>query len=418
MKNQIFPIVNDAACLYKWTWSTIFLSRGTTSSCHRCRHWEIDENTILDFHNHPGKVADREKMVNGEWPGNGCEYCRDVEQAGGASERTTYINYLDNNYVPKELFSNPTATTVTPRLLEVYFSNVCNQSCVYCTPGFSSQIEAEVKRFGASKYNLHYSNSNPEVNYDKLLDRFWEWMRTKGHELTTLQVLGGEPMYQKEFDMCLDFFNANPNPNLEWRIFSNLKHDSVKFKEKIDRVRDLIANKKIRSMEIVASLDCWGPEIEYARYGVKIDEWERNMLTVLNTEGIGISVHSTITPLTLPSMYQLFEKIAEWRKIKMVRYSWNTVVRPEIFNPYNFGPHLIPHIDRVLESLPPVEEWEQPQVEYFKGIRQQMSKSTVDKKQIQDLVGFLSDIDARRRLNWQETFPSIASLVNELDCMQ
>ena len=46
---KTFPIVNDAACLYKWAWSTVFLSRGTTSSCHRGRHWRLTEDNFMDF---------------------------------------------------------------------------------------------------------------------------------------------------------------------------------------------------------------------------------------------------------------------------------------------------------------------------------------------------------------------------------
>jgi hypothetical protein len=77
---------------------------------------------MQDFHNHPGKLGDREKMLEGLWPGNGCEYCKKIEDVGGVSERTGYIN--DLLLSPKELSLNPTATNVTPRILEVYFTNV------------------------------------------------------------------------------------------------------------------------------------------------------------------------------------------------------------------------------------------------------------------------------------------------------
>ena len=90
MTEQIFPIKTKTSCQFKWSWSTIFLSEGTTSSCHRCKHWEFDLNTIENFHNLPGKISDREKMLNGEWPGNGCEYCKFVEEKEGKSERNTF----------------------------------------------------------------------------------------------------------------------------------------------------------------------------------------------------------------------------------------------------------------------------------------------------------------------------------------
>ena len=54
------PINKATACQFKWTWSTLFLNFGTTSSCHRCKHWPVTVDTIEDFHNVPGKLQDRE----------------------------------------------------------------------------------------------------------------------------------------------------------------------------------------------------------------------------------------------------------------------------------------------------------------------------------------------------------------------
>ena len=73
-------------------------------------------------------------------------------------------------------------------------------------------------------------------NYPLYLQKFWEWMEEHGSKLYEFQTLGGEPMYQKEFEQCINFFDKHPNPNLIWRIFSNLKHDEEKFKKKIQKV--------------------------------------------------------------------------------------------------------------------------------------------------------------------------------------
>ena len=99
------PINKDTACQFKWTWSTLFLNFGTTSSCHRCKHWPVTVDTIEDFHNVPGKLQDREKMLQGQWPGNGCEYCKVVEDVGGISERKAYIKDLP--MLPPEMQFEP-----------------------------------------------------------------------------------------------------------------------------------------------------------------------------------------------------------------------------------------------------------------------------------------------------------------------
>src|SRR6056300_1051051 len=111
MNRKIFPIKNDPACLLKWNHSTVFLPKLTTASCHRVTQHKFDLETF-NFHNTPEKIKQREKMLAGEWPGEGCEHCKNVEDAGGTSDRIIHLDMPGFN-PPKELESNPTATTVT-----------------------------------------------------------------------------------------------------------------------------------------------------------------------------------------------------------------------------------------------------------------------------------------------------------------
>ena len=425
MIKKTFPIQNDAACLYKWAWSTLFLSRGTTSSCHRGRHWRLTEDNFMDFHNHHGKLADREKMASGEWPGNGCEYCRDVEKTGGKSDRTGFVNESIEllppefeGYVQRAYEFDNIPLSVSPTLLEVYFNNVCNQSCVYCTPGFSSQIEQEVRKFGPSEFNQDYSTWRPDSKYELYKEKFWEWMEKNSEHVQILQVLGGEPLYQKEFEQCLDFFDRHPRPNLVYRSFSNLKHDPEKFKAKIQRVQNLIDQGKLKRMEFVCSIDCWGPEIEYVRDGLILTEWEQNMTTLLNAPGVGVLIHATLTALTLPTLHQLIEKTNEWRKIKStVGINWNTVVRPSTFNPYNFGKYLAHFIDAPIKALEnysdPIEK-EKLQT-HLMGIQQQLLTTPANKKEVNDFANFLADIDKRRNRDWKAIFPQIVDIINTIN---
>ena len=419
MNNKTFPIVNDAACMYKWAWSTLFLNRGTTASCHRGFHWKINSETLKDFHNHPGKLGDRKKMLDGIWPGNGCEYCRNLEQSGGVSDRTGFAN--DSiELLPPELEMNPKEINVSPTFVEVYFSNVCNQACVYCSPGFSSQIEQEVRKYGKSQFNDDYSNfrADDRENYDEYVRLFWEWMHENSTSLVILNTLGGEPMYQKEFEQHLEFFETHDNPNLIWRVFSNLKHDNVKFKEKIARVQRLVDMGKLKQFEITASIDCWGPELEYARYGLELENCEANINTVLASSGVTMQIHATLTPVTLPTFYQLIDKVCgDWSiKKPNLRMNWNTVVRPDCFMVYNFGKHLAPYIDKALDVLYKYgEQHYQKEIDSLNGIKKQMLSAPINVASVNNLVGFLNDIDTRRNLDWKKLYPEIVEMVDTIN---
>jgi hypothetical protein len=70
MKSKPFPIKQGIPCQLKWNHSTVFLTMGTTASCHRVSHDPIQiVDGKINFHNIPQKLEARTKMLNGQWPG-------------------------------------------------------------------------------------------------------------------------------------------------------------------------------------------------------------------------------------------------------------------------------------------------------------------------------------------------------------
>ena len=125
-----FPIQTNTGCRLKWAWSTIYLSKSTTASCHRVNQDKLTVDTFENFHNLSRKLNDRKLMSEGKWPGGGCEYCKNIEDANGYSDRQAHLQDQFDNLTPVELLEDPTATNITPRILEVYFNNTCNFKCV------------------------------------------------------------------------------------------------------------------------------------------------------------------------------------------------------------------------------------------------------------------------------------------------
>lgn len=414
-KYKTFQIKNESACLYKWTWSTLYLSNGNTNSCHRVGGpWTLDEIDFKDFHNHPGKIADRKLMLEGKWPDNACHYCKRIEDAGGISERTGFINGLRDK-LPPEMEEDPTALYVTPRILEIYFSNLCNQGCTYCSPMFSSVIQQEVKRYeqihGESISGRYGWDNKWQVNpnYEKLKGEFWKWMDENSTHLRDFQVLGGEPLFQPEFEECLSFFERTENPDLNWKMFSNLKHDTEKFRVKMERMADLLRKGKLRRIEIVCSIDCWGPEAEYARHGMKLDNWEDNFNILLSIPEMSISMQSTISSITLPTAYQLTEKVTEWNKIRDVNQGWNTVANPPYMDPSIFGHYMTEYVDRLLAAA-------SDKPSYLDGFATQIKNAPVNRPMLKELRNFLDKIDKSRGQNWRAIYPWMDKIfIKELD---
>ena len=343
--NKYFPIKTETACQLKWTWSTIFLNDGTTSSCHRVGRHDIPVDNFANFHNTVEKIQQRETMLRGEWPkpleymheDEGCNYCQKIEDSGGHSDRQNHLKIP--NLSPKELELDLNAVVVTPKILEVFINNTCNLSCTYCNARNSSQIEFENNKFGDFNKNgvtIPIKVIDRDLN-QKNVEKFFAWLETNSNELRRLHLLGGEPLYQKEFYRCVDFFKSHPNRELELNLVTNLMLAPAKFKVFIDQIKQMVIQRYIKRFDITVSLDCWGAEQEYARWGIKLDTIQQNMETLLNEKWIYLSINSTLTPLTIPTFPALIKKINEWRTVRSTNHHFQTVFSPSYHNPEIFG---------------------------------------------------------------------------------
>ena len=251
-----FPIKTATSCRLKWTYSTIFLSRSNTASCHRVDPDDLTLDTFEQFHNLPRKLDDRKLMLEGKWPGGGCEYCKKIEDADGFSDRQFHLQEQFDELTPVELFDDPTAIAVTPRTLEIYFNNTCNFKCLYCGPWFSSKIAAELKMNGPLSKEVwqpKYTDWETNPDYNMMVEKLWVWLAENHHNIKNLQILGGEPFLQKEFEDCLTFFENNPNPNLNLVVVTNLSANDQRMDHFIDRFKKLLAKRRVKSIQVTAS---------------------------------------------------------------------------------------------------------------------------------------------------------------------
>lgn len=412
---KIFPIQTETGCVLKWAWSTIYLKQGTTASCHRTNQSKIDPNNFADFHNHPDKLTARELMLEGKWPKGGCQYCEKIEQAGGMSDRLNHLQQEDHdlNKIPVELFENPKQTRVVPTILEIYFNNTCNMACVYCGSHYSTKWEEENRQFGKFDNNGVQIGNNiiPSTpDYNRMLSDFWQYLEVNYTSIRYFQVLGGEPFFQTEFDQCLDFWEAHPNPDLAFNIITNLKVAPKKFHQYINRFERMVKNKQINRLQITGSLDAWGPEEEYVRWGLNLKEWEENFTYLLDKPWIVLTVNSAITPLTIKGLPDLILRINEWQKQRQdnleIFHSFMSAISPNWLVPEIFGTGVFDaDFKRILEVMPLNNTFDINSKEHMAGIFKQISSTPRDLTRINQLKTYLTELDRRRGTSWPQVFP-------------
>jgi Radical SAM superfamily len=410
-----FPINGPTACRLKWGWSTIFLSKEATTSCHRVTPDQINVDNFKHFHNLYRKRMDRQKMIDGEWPGGGCEYCQRIETAGGISDRQIHLTKEFDHWTPPALLDNNAALSVNPTVLEVYFNNTCNLKCLYCGPWFSSKWQSEIDHFGPIwEDKPHPWQMNP--NYDQMVAELWKWMELNHHDLRAFHILGGEPFMQKELDDCLDFFDSHPNPLMAFVIVTNLSVSDAVLDRYIAKFEQLVSKRKIKQLQITASLDCWGPQQEYVRSGLNLAQWQRNFKKLLQLDWINLQINHAISALTIKTLPELLDNISVWNERHRIYSNFMTVQDPTYLNPDIMGPGVFTQDFEIIQNkILKSSSWHVSVSKYMKGIGLQIENAEPNVNEIKRLKDFLERVDRRRNSDYKQLFPWLAQVFDKYE---
>jgi pyruvate-formate lyase-activating enzyme len=409
--SKVFPIENESACVFKWSWNTFRFYTGHSSSCHRIKAEFVPIEKFDDFHNMPAVIKDREQMKQGQWPdaGRGCEFCHRVEQQQGESDRTYHNRIPGLTPVDFDLGSN---NKVTPRISEIFLNNTCDLACVYCTPIFSSRINDELKTHGPWPTGTFGKQLVPKrVDHEAYIEKYRHWLGENYTKLAFLNIQGGEPLLQKELWNFLEFMKEHANPDLVIAINTNLNANIATLKKFIAIARDLILTKKIKRIDINASLDCWGPQAEFIRWGLDLTNWQRNFEYVMSHKWIRLSVHQVITSLSLPTMLNLQQIITTYKqqhpKIQqdyhMVDSDFEKIYHPEIFGAEFFHGQF----EDLVRTFPVATDWDHESKKRLEGYAKLQASAHINPERLLLLKGTLDQLDVRRKTNWRELFPGI-----------
>jgi len=406
MPGQVFPIRNDTACVYKWGWNTFRLHNATSSSCHRVNPVAVSLDNFDDFHNTPEVLEDRQKMLAGEWPGRGCEYCENVEKQGGLSDRLYHNDIPGLTPVDFDPLSDQ---KVTPRIVELYLTNTCDLACVYCLPGFSSRINEELKKYGP--YPIGIVPVAQVSNREKYFAAWLNWLDKNYQDLDRVSIMGGEPFLQKEMWSILEFVSARHNQNLTISINTNLNSKTNTLKRFVEICKDLIVDKKIKRVHINASLDCWGPQAEFIRNGLDLDQWQENFEYLIQHKWLSISVHQVITSLSIGTALDFQQRIAEYKKQNpRITQAYHVVDSgyEEIYHPNIFGADFFKSkLDALVAHYPITTEWDIETRKRLEGVCLMIDAEKPDRLRLSKLHATLDMIDQRRGTDWKKLFPNI-----------
>jgi len=428
--------ISKSFCLAKWYSVSLHLPTGKTHSCYHPPAHDIplDELTVdvNSLHNTSYKKQQRQKMLAGERPTE-CNFCWAIEDQGNVSDRAyRSFDVYEPGLIEKSLNdSNP-----KPRYLEVNFNQACNFKCSYCSPHLSTEWYKEIKDYGSynlsnTKHNdLHWVenlkiDNGPDNPYTKA---FWKWFPEVYPTLKTFRMTGGEPLMDKNTFFVFDYVKNNPNKNLHLSITSNCsppKGQWSKFLQSLKQVEPSIDH-----FMLYCSLDSWGKQAEYIRYGLDFNILYKNItdyLTVGKKHSLTFIITANI--LSLPRWLEYIKQIHELRKIfnKDRQLIWFDT--PMLHDPKWMSMKLAnaEMLSPLLESIKYMEENRETSNNRFKGfkdfevdkVKRLYSWANTKLNTQDDILAkknfdlFFAQHDNRRNTNINDCFPELTNFIQE-----
>jgi organic radical activating enzyme len=437
--NEISPTF----CLAKWHHTTIYLQTGETHSCYHPPPHKISiEEITIDpgaLHNTEQKKHERLAMLNGEKP-SGCDYCWNIESLGedyvsDRKERNSTI-YTPERF--QQIRDGDWDQNINPQYIEISFGNECNFKCGYCHPKHSSAYHKEIRDNGP--YDMVKNHRN-DIDWFKIyeeetnpyVDAWWRWWPEVRKTLTILRITGGEPLLQQSTWRLLEDLEANPLPNLELNINTNLGVKPVLIDRLVEKVNNLVNEKKIRDFKIFTSMDTWNEQAEYIRTGLDIDVWERNLDTYLTKTSLPITFMITFNILTVTNFQNLLSKILEWRskyngsnqnKWQRVRFDTPFLKEPlqydmNILPKDQFMPYMHSHLQFIKDNLDDKDRTKFSDLEYekFRRVVDYMQNTIYDDQKLEegrrDFYQWFTEYDRRRGTDFIKTFPELENFYYE-----
>jgi organic radical activating enzyme len=437
---RVIPIMEQISptfCLAKWHHSTLYLQTGQTHSCYHPSPHIIPLDTIAEnpgvLHNTPHKTQERKEMMAGEKT-KGCQYCWNIEALGPEhlSDRHERNSSIYNIERLGAILEDPLAP-VNPEYIEVSFGNECNFKCGYCHPKHSSAFHKEIKQHGPMTTVV---NHRCDIDYLRVfeedtnpyVDAWWRWWPELSKTLNILRITGGEPLLQQSTWRLFDELDANPKPNLELNLNSNLGVKTILVERLVTRVNKLLKENKIKSFKLFTSIDTWGPRAEYIRTGLDLSLWEKNLDLYLTKTDQPITFMITFNILSVTSFKGLLEKILEWRRKynKLLQPKWQRIRfdTPYLKEPLQYDMNILPkeYMTYMQDSLDFIKThttgWTKgkfSELEYQKFYRvvKYMETTHYDEQRLRqgrkDFYNWFAGLDIRRSTSFETTFPELTN---------
>lgn len=275
-------------CILPFVRQTLWYD-GTFKLCCYAGGLELEEadSNISAFNTDQIKKI-RQTFLNNNFPPE-CSGCKKLVDAGLTApahfETQGWIGDLEKRAsVDTTLISAKLNQDLTPQMLDIRYSNVCNLKCRTCNPYNSSAIQAEYNKL-VKVYDI------PKFHPGQIKQKYKHVFSNVDHNLSRIYFAGGEPLVE---EYNIEFLKTYTNTDTEIIINTNLTVLT-------DEVVELF--KKFRHIILNVSIDGVGAVNDYIRHGSHFNNIEQNLNQIQHLDNIKITVCYVL------NMYNVFNTL-------------------------------------------------------------------------------------------------------------
>ena len=296
------------------------LPTGNYNVCRWASSWKLKKNvkdfSLEDFYNSSEMSDLRLQMLNGE-ASDTCSFCHyedKFDKLSGRKKQLLKSGITDNDFELKlrasphyDYFkyslenSGKSIHNITD--IQIDLGNMCNSSCIMCSPRYSSRVEQDYKLL----HNQHpdiFKNLEQPSDWTKdteAVDKFIDEL-LKLPNLKYVHLLGGETLYMKSFyKICDALVDTGKSKNI---ILGTTTNGTI-FNDKIEKYI-----KNFRQFHLGVSIESVSPLNDYIRYPSNINDILSNIQQYKSLQSEGLFICLRITP-NIFTIYE-FDEIAKY----------------------------------------------------------------------------------------------------------
>ena len=297
-------------CVLPWLHRFVNLG-GEVQLC--CVAEEFDHSYIREDSNRPINISDglsdaqigdtrhmrdiRLSMFKGDWPA-ACERCRVTEETGGCSRRQAENRHFEK-HIPWILENTDKQGFAPVRIVsrDYRLGNLCNLRCRMCHPRASKLLMDEWNEVARPRLRI---NAEDAAEFENMTwfhnQQLWDDFRAHCQDLEHLHFAGGEPLIipevQKALEICVDEGVAG---NIELTFNTNVTKIPARHRELWPQ---------FKSVNLLCSIDAYGPLNDYIRYPAKWARLARN-LDIIDQQHEELNLASATLSVTV-QIYNIF----------------------------------------------------------------------------------------------------------------